>query len=311
MSIDMTGSWCSTRTKEIQTRRTPPPRRVTCLFLCLILSIVIALPSTVNTKIPHKHKPWQQHRYPALKRALNKNDHVFCNTISRAALNKPIQNHPGSTFNAIPSTIHTIIANLGIVDVVKNTICSKARLAKPYRNSEEKNKILVLAMDDEICGALKNDGFIGNTDFGDGHGVDVVCVAFYKRMIAQMKILEPLSFIQIKRDLKVNLKQMADWNTIAHKVLINAKLYALYNLLSCGFGAFISDADVVLFHDPLPVFSKIILDSRLRITMIFQGASGNMAGKGRDGGSNMKWKNLNTGFFYVLPSTPNRQFARA
>eukprot|EP00986_Skeletonema_menzelii_P003145 scaffold932_cov139-Skeletonema_menzelii.AAC.4 len=45
------------------------------------------------------------------------------------------------------------------------------------------------------------------------------------------------------------------WGAVAHKFLINSKLYALRDVLECGADAFITDTDIGFRKDPRPFFA--------------------------------------------------------
>jgi hypothetical protein len=101
-----------------------------------------------------------------------------------------------------------------------------------------------------------------------------VCVQYLERLFSQLQRDEPESVEQIEETMMQQEHQQHNnsnntnydarfkdidtssqtWGSVEHKFLINSKLYALRDILSCGVDAFITDTDIAFTKDPRPYF---------------------------------------------------------
>jgi hypothetical protein len=174
-------------------------------------------------------------------------DDSFCNRVKLAARDDVNGLH----------AVHVMVANRGMAILLTNGLCSKRHYlpAGPARDAH-----LVLAMDNETCPLLERNGFLGAAS---------VCVPYTERMIGQLREWEPDSLGKGQLKSVAELSTMADNLGHAKKLLLNAKLYAAHDVLRCGFDAFLTDIDVVLMKDPLPLFAATFRENR-NLQMLFQ-----------------------------------------
>jgi len=81
------------------------------------------------------------------------------------------------------------------------------------------------------------------------------------------------------------------WGSVEHKFLINSKLYALWDILSCGADAFITDTDMAFRKDPRPYFA-------------FPGARGDIVAQNDTNPTNYEL-DINSGFMYWKATADN------
>jgi hypothetical protein len=191
-------------------------------------------------------------------------DDSFCNRVKLAARDDVQDLH----------AVHVMVANRGMAILLTNGLCSKRHhlAAGPARDAH-----LVLAMDNETCPLLERNGFLG---------VASVCVPYAERMIGQLREWEPDSLGKGQLKNAAELSAMADNFGHAKKLLLNAKLYAVHDVLRCGFDAFLTDIDVVLMKDPLPLFAATFRENAYgNLQMLFQVSfaigSAHRTGRGR------------------------------
>jgi hypothetical protein len=155
-----------------------------------------------------------------------------------------------------------MVANRGMAILLTNGLCSKRHYlpAGPARDAH-----LVLAMDNETCPLLERSGFLGPVS---------VCVPYAERMIEQLREWEPdsLGKGQPKSLADLTGPGMAENLGHAKKLLLNAKLYAVHDVLRCGFDAFLTDIDVVLMKDPLPLFASMFR-RKFQAQMLFEAST--------------------------------------
>lgn len=172
----------------------------------------------------------------------NEGDGAFCESIREGmAL--------GST--ADRAMVHVLVSNSGHFPFLHNVILSLIRSGLDWRP-------VVLAIGSNVCPMIENQTeLVGK----------VVCVPYLERLLLQLARDEPESMQQIKKENVVadhgdNVTKIFEvidstfygWGAVEHKFLINAKLYALRDVLKCGFDAFVTDTDVGFRRDPRPYF---------------------------------------------------------
>ena len=151
---------------------------------------------------------------------------------------------------------------------------------------------LVLAIGTDVCPTIETFSGVGT----------VVCVPYLDRLLHQLQRDEPQSLEQIKAELlhKYNNtlsssqssslfdhieQNVFGWgNGVEYKFLINAKLYALRDVMECGLDAFITDTDIGFRQDPRPYFD-------------IDGLEGDIIGQ-NDTNSEIYKVNMNSGFMY-------------
>lgn len=179
-------------------------------------------------------------------------DDPFCNSIKGALAQGPTNR----------TMIHTFVSNSGHLPFLHNVLLSMIR-------NQIKWKPLVLAMGEGVCPMLAN--IIELRD-------QYLCVPYLDRHLEQLERDEPKSVTQILvegnfkkpnnvsdtttpgKDENATKFHMIDnrfygWGSVEHKFLINVKLYALRDILTCGADAFISDTDIGFRKDPRPYFN--------------------------------------------------------
>ena len=162
--------------------------------------------------------------------------------------------------------VHAFVSNSGHLPFLRNALLSVRRAGLPWRP-------LVLALGGGVCPALEEeerDQSLSRDDF--------VCLPYLDRLVDQLARDEPESMEQIRPYLVTptaakgsNSRNSSStgnaakfgtidntfygWGSVEHKFLINAKLYALRDILRCGVDAFLTDTDVAFRGDPRPHFA--------------------------------------------------------
>jgi hypothetical protein len=121
---------------------------------------------------------------------------------------------------------------------------------------------VVLGIGSGVCPLIHN---ATTTTLANMH---IICVPYLHRLLYQLARDEPESIVQIEKENAVqnhngNITKIYDsidstfygWGAIEHKFLINAKLYAIRDVLSCGYDVFVTDTDVAFRKDPRPYFT--------------------------------------------------------
>lgn len=206
-------------------------------------------------------------------------DDLFCNSIKGARTN-------GKTNRTM---IQTFVSNSGHLPFLQNALLSMRESKLPW-------KPLVLAIGTDLCPMI--------TNLTLHHIMDnVICVPYLDRLLNQLQRDEPQSFEQIQTALKEHNatsqslfhhieKSVFGWGSGAeYKFLINAKLYALRDVIKCGSDAFITDTDIGFRQDPRPYFNV-------------NGEEGDIIGQ-NDTNSEMYKLNLNSGFMYWKATETN------
>ena len=210
----------------------------------------------------------------------NVKDDPFCNSIQDAVT------YYGLT-NRTVSFIQTFVTNSGHLPFLHNALLS-------MRKSELFWNPLVLAIGTDVCPTIETFSGVGT----------VVCVPYLDRLLHQLQRDEPQSLEQTKAELlhKYNNtlsssqssssslfdhieQNVFGWGGgVEYKFLINAKLYALRDVMECGPDAFITDTDIGFRQDPRPYFD-------------IGGLEGDIIGQNDTNGEIYK-VNLNSGFMY-------------
>lgn len=155
--------------------------------------------------------------------------------------------------------IHAFVSNKGRFEFLHNVLLSMIQSKLPW-------KPLVLSIGSGLCPMLDN-----VTELS-GH---YVCLPYLERLFHQLQRDEPESVEQIEEtmiqqqqrdssdnnnntDYDARFKDIDNtfqtWGSVEHKFLINSKLYALRDILSCGVDAYITDTDIAFAKDPRPYF---------------------------------------------------------
>jgi Nucleotide-diphospho-sugar transferase len=134
---------------------------------------------------------------------------------------------------------NVFVANSGHMALLRNSLVSIQRLPTPWKS-------VVFALDAMLCPDLHQ----------QSPELKVVCFNYGPRLLEQMERDEPKSYHEYleKSAQETTLNETATWGSGMHKVLINAKLYGLRDVLHCGLDAFLTDADIVYLKDPRPYF---------------------------------------------------------
>ncbi len=202
----------------------------------------------------------------------NLKDDPFCNSIQNAVTYYELTNR---------TYIQTFVTNSGHLPFLHNALLS-------MRKSELFWNPLVLAIGTDVCPTIETFSGVGS----------VVCVPYLDRLLHQLQRDEPQSLEQIKAELlhKYNNtissslfdhieQNVFGWgNGVEYKFLINAKLYALRDVMECGLDAFITDTDIGFRQDPRPYFD-------------IDGLEGDIIGQNDTNGEIYK-VNMNSGFMY-------------
>lgn len=202
----------------------------------------------------------------------NLKDEPFCNSIRNAVTYYELTNR---------TYIQTFVTNSGHLPFLHNALLS-------MRKSELFWNPLVLAIGTDVCPTIDTFSGVGS----------VVCIPYLDRLLHQLQRDEPQSLEQIKAELlhKYNNtissslfdhieQNVFGWgNGVEYKFLINAKLYALRDVMECGLDAFITDTDIGFRQDPRPHFN-------------IDGLEGDIIGQ-NDTNSEIYKVNMNSGFMY-------------
>ena len=179
--------------------------------------------------------------FPSFASPRNKplGDTPFCHSIQDAVAEGPEQQ----------PMIHAFVSNVGHFSFLHNALLSMEKSQLPWTP-------LVLSIGQGVCPMLLRNSTIAR---------QVICVDYLERLLEQLQRDEPESVHEIQPYLNPNAttlkeqfetidKSFQTWATVAHKFLINAKLYALRDLLECGVDALITDTDIAFRQDPRPYF---------------------------------------------------------
>jgi len=207
----------------------------------------------------------------------NLKDDTFCKSIQNAVT------YYGLTDRTF---IQTYVTNSGHLPFLHNALLS-------MRKSELFWNPLVLAIGTDVCSTIETFSGVGT----------VVCIPYLDRLLHQLQRDEPQSLEQIKAELlhKYNNtlsssqsssslfdhieQNVFGWGGgVEYKFLINAKLYALRDVIKCGPDAFITDTDIGFRQDPRPYFD-------------IGGLEGDIIGQNDTNGEIYK-VNMNSGFMY-------------
>lgn len=214
-------------------------------------------------------------------------DTPFCNSLEEALA---IGSTKGRTM------IHAFVSNSGHFPFLHNVLLSMIRNNLSW-------KPLVLSIGTGVCSMLAN--------VTELHG-HYVCVPYLERLFHQLQRDEPESVEQIDSKLLLIPSQQhengtksnnhsarfqeidnmfQEWGSVEHKFLINSKLYALRDILSCGADAFITDTDIAFRKDPRPYFA-------------IAGAKGDIVAQNDTNAENYQLS-INSGFMYWKATTDN------
>lgn len=178
-------------------------------------------------------------------------DVAFCDSIRK-----------GMTFgsNSDRVMIHVLVSNAGHYPFLHNILLSMIRGKLHW-------KPVIFAIGGNLCPLIEEDELLRD---------NAICVPYLGRLLYQLTRDEPESMVQIRDEAKVvsdnndhhndnanmtnNMARIMDvvdntfygWGAVEHKFLINAKLYALRDVLHCGYDAFVTDTDVGFRSDPRP-----------------------------------------------------------
>ncbi|KAL7525133.1 hypothetical protein ACHAXR_002897 [Thalassiosira sp. AJA248-18] len=180
-------------------------------------------------------------------------DNPFCNSLMGALAQGPNNR----------TMMHAFVSNSGHFPFLHNVLLSMLRNGMPW-------KPLILSIGAGVCPMLAN--------ITELHG-RYLCIPYLDRLLDQLQWDEPESIEQIHSHL-IQQQQQSNttttyvdnnndeqfhtidnsfygWGSVEHKFLINAKLYALRDILECGADAFITDTDIGFRQDPRPYFASI------------------------------------------------------
>ena len=147
--------------------------------------------------------------------------------------------------------IHVLVSNAGHFNFLHNALLSMQHA------TDNVNWIpVILGIGSGVCPLLYNQTTLHN---------NVICVPYLHRLLYQLARDEPESIVQIEKENAVqnhngNITKIYEsidttfygWGAIEHKFLINAKLYAIRDVLTCGYDVFVTDTDVAFRKDPRP-----------------------------------------------------------
>ncbi len=216
--------------------------------------------------------------------SFNLKDDPFCNSIQGARANGPTNR----------TMIQTFVSNSGHLPFLHNALLSMRESKLPW-------KPLVLAIGTDLCPMITN---LTSQNIMDS----VICVPYLDRLLNQLQRDEPQSLEQIQTALTEHndtsqssfhrieqiLKSAFGWGSgVEYKFLINAKLYALRDVMECGSDVFITDTDIGFRQDPRPYFDV-------------DGEEGDIIGQ-NDTNSEMYKLNLNSGFMYWKATERNME----
>jgi len=200
------------------------------------------LPSIAQDDLPTKQQQEQPLSTP------------FCNSLAYSR---------GATKNR--RMVHAFVSNSGHWRFLENALLSMAS----NRLLSEDWIPVVFALGRGVC--PKVESFSQNN-----HNRKVLCIPYIQRLLQQLQRDEPKSIEQMQPYLRsasavssnnnvTTEEEESDfskvdhgfhtWGSIEHKFMINAKLYALRDILECHTDAFVTDVDVAFVQDPRPYFS--------------------------------------------------------
>lgn len=238
--------------------------RYTLCALAAVVALVVSLPVLLT----RGHSKTLRAQILVSKPSLNLED-PFCSSLLPVA-------QKGVSDNL---TVHVVVVNRGVMRLFENLLCSLERVfGEPAR-------VAVLGMDADTCPFLTRLPMFSRS----------VCIPYVDRMMKQLEVFEPLSFAQAVET--GSLRESEKFGTVAHKVLINAKLYATRDVLACGFASFTTDVDVVFFKDALTYFNSAI-ERKPSLTMLFQ----------KDQNEQNYQLDINSGFFITLNTPASLRF---
>ena len=155
--------------------------------------------------------------------------------------------------------VHAFVSNTGHFPFLHNVLLSMANASLSWRP-------VVFAMGIRVCHLLRDLAEPKLKDYA-------VCHPYLGRLLHQLRRDEPESFEQIQpflaksnttsvnKTIEETIARFDEidstfygWGSTEHKFLINSKLYALRDILECGFDAFITDTDIGFISNPLPYF---------------------------------------------------------
>ena len=194
------------------------------------------------TKLSFEASAARRRGLNVLRRDREEDDDAFCDSMRGGMA-------PGSAADRV--MVHVLVSNSGHFPFLHNIILSVIRSGLDWRP-------VVLAIGSNVCPMIENQTeLVGKA----------VCVPYLERLLRQLARDEPESMQQIKKENVVadhgdNVTKIFEtidstfygWGGVEHKFLINAKLYALRDVLNCGFDAFLTDTDVGFRRDPRPYF---------------------------------------------------------
>lgn len=152
--------------------------------------------------------------------------------------------------------IHVLVSNAGHFNFLHNVL-----LSMQHATAHDVNwtPLVLLGIGPGVCPLLYNTTTLTKK---------VICVPYLHRLLHQLARDEPESIVQIEKENAVqnhngNITKIYEsidttfygWGAIEHKFLINAKLYAIRDVLYCGYDVFVTDTDVAFRKDPRPYFT--------------------------------------------------------
>ncbi|CAB9525924.1 Inherit from opiNOG: Nucleotide-diphospho-sugar transferase [Seminavis robusta] len=220
---------------------------------------------------------------------------LFC-----PALQKAVLRHDATT-GTRRMAVHAFVCNSGHLPLLLNSLISIQRLvSSAVVHDVVWMPIIVLAMNEDLCPQLwqrlhKQQGS-NNKNLRN----ILLCIPEYDKKIleemqtdANQTYQEYLSIF--KQSKNMTLTDTASWGTESHKTLINAKLFALRDILHCGIDTFLTDVDVVFLKDPWPYLEQ-------------QEQDHDIVGQND---TNPTYKlNLNSGFMYWRDTSQNRNLTQ-
>jgi hypothetical protein len=200
--------------------------KVIALLLCLVVFLLTVMQFAQNVR-PLKIAGTKLKRLMAAKKL--QHNLTFCERLESISVRDSHYGNPNPA-------VHAFVCNSGHMPLLLNSIASIQRQGQPWVP-------LVLGLDHEVC------------PFLTAANVTVACVPYAQRVLDQMQTDEPESYQEYLRvDAKTIIHQSASWGSPLHKILINAKLFALRDILHCHLDAFVSDTDIFFMNNPWPYF---------------------------------------------------------
>jgi Nucleotide-diphospho-sugar transferase len=183
------------------------------------------------------------HRYLASWQNLNPDIHHniriqrqptrFCELIHEAQVFLEQPNEPRRKM------VHIFVVNYGHLPLLLNALTFIQLLPTRWKS-------VVLAIDDQLCPSLREKKISRNC----------LCIDYSPRFLEQMQQDEPQYYNEHvnKSGHEVILDKAEFWGTNMYTVYVNAKLYALRDVLHCGLDVFLTDVDIAFLKDPRPHF---------------------------------------------------------